>query len=267
MKFSVTPIIKATAAGNDFLIIDLTTPEQRNTWDQEFSSTPRSDLVVRWCDRHFGLGADGVVFLEPDEEADFRWDFYNSDGGRAELCGNATRAVALYWSKLHNVQTCRFQTVSGLVHAEVRTEDEIEVNLPPIGDVEAGADFVLVNAGVPHAVVSVDSINNRDELRAKALSVKQHPRFQAKGVNVTFLRDLHNHEIESVTFERGVEDFTLACGTGAVSAATVILKGQEERPLKVHVPGGDLTVVWKKGAPHLIGPARIIGEMRWRMGD
>src|SRR4051812_43611764 len=91
------PIYKVSATGNDFLLIDLLDQDMQKRWQSEFAHKPRPVLVRAWCDRHEGLGADGLVVLEPDSAFDFAWDFYNNDGGSAEMCGNAARAVSLYF--------------------------------------------------------------------------------------------------------------------------------------------------------------------------
>lgn len=269
------PIVKATATGNDFLILDATdTPwRERNA---------RAQWVVRWCDRHEGLGADGAVFLEPSNTADmdFSWDFFNSDGSPAEMCGNAARAVAAYWYSKVARRDFRFLTPAGPVGARVISAQAIEVTLSPVGyeawDLEVPPPsggrteirYQFVHTGVPHAVVAVSDLSDRDQLRKLALPIKAAPRFRDTGTNVTFVRPLGPGTVESVTFERGVEDFTRSCGTGAVAAAHVVSRGQANPPdVEVRVPGGRLRVLWKDGKPTLIGPARLVAEIHWFIGE
>jgi diaminopimelate epimerase len=266
-----TPLIKASATGNDFLFVDLI--------DQSgpalFPAAGRPTWVRAWCDRHQGIGADGVAFLEraASPGLDFAWDFYNSDGSPAEMCGNASRAVALHRSLKSGRSEIAFQTKSGEVRARVNSADDIEVALAPVAesawnqwsgdDGPSRLSFDFVRAGVPHAVLRVPDIGDRESLRALAAEVKRDRRFHPHGTNVTFVHPVSSTILDSVTFERGVEDFTLSCGTGAVAAAHSHLRGEEGQSVEVRVPGGRLSVVWKDGRPHLRGPARIIAEIHW----
>ena len=189
------------------------------------------------------------------------------------MCGNAARAVALYMSVRHGRREMVFQTRSGLVNARVESSDLIDIAMAPIAkadwdlqSAEAKVVYHFVRAGVPHAICDATDLNARSFLREQALQLKRESRFQAEGTNVTFVKALSSEAIEAVTFERGVEDFTLSCGTGAVAAAHAILRGEENRKLDVHVPGGRLHVIWKNGRPHLQGPARLIAEVSWLTG-
>jgi len=267
-KPSLFPIYKVYATGNYFLLIDLLTPELQEVWKGEWQSHKRADLVRLWCDRHDGLGADGLVILEPQTGFDFAWDFYNSDGGSAEMCGNATRAVSLYFQQTYGKMQVRFQSSVGAVEATVHSPDKITVQLPKILETywklktNAQTEFDLIRPGVPHAVVRVPSIADSDHLIELAAEIKSEPRFQAQGVNVTFVELKSQDQIRSVTFERGVEDFTLACGTGAIAAAHSVVH-DSGKPLDVSVPGGLLRVEWSQHHPVLIGPAKIVAQMQW----
>lgn len=260
-------LYKVSATGNDFVVADLIhhawTPEKRAEW------------VKRWCDRHEGIGADGGVFLEKSANADFAWDFYNSDGSPAEMCGNAARAISLYWFTRTGKQGLSFQTRTGLVEARVASADAIEVDLAPVAESQwnqwsqndnTRLSFDFVRAGVPHAVLKVPDISDHESLQALALEIKREPRFAAQGTNVTFIHPLNAGTLESVTFERGVEGFTLACGTGAVAAAYSVLRGEENKSIEVRVPGGQLFVIWKNGRPVLRGPAKVIAKIDWLLG-
>jgi len=269
-KISRLPIYKLSATGNDFLLIDLIKAENRALWKKEWSTKTRAKWVALWCHRQEGLGADGMVFLEKDKEHDFAWDFYNSDGSRAEMCGNAARAVSLYASESLKKNKLSFRSKVGTVQAHIRSTKDIEVRLPKIAENKwnqliawkgAKLNYDFVRAGVPHAVVRVPNLNERAQLRDFALEIKRQPSFLKEGTNVTFVRLLSQDKVESITFERGVEDFTLSCGTGAVASAHSIIRGEEDQTVEVQVPGGRLSVVWKNGYPHLRGPARIVAEM------
>lgn len=268
MQALKTPLIKVSATGNDFILIDLL----RHTWDAQGA---RAEWVKKFCDRHQGIGADGAVFLEKHSQLDFAWDFYNSDGSRAEMCGNAARAVSLYYSLTTGKKELAFETRTGTVNAKVNSASEIEVDLAPIAEAEWNQwsenavnklSFDFVRAGVPHVIMRVPDISDREGMQALALEIKREARFLKDGTNVTFVRPLNGSSIESVTFERGVEGFTLACGTGAVAAAHSVLRGEEGKAIEVRVPGGQLFVVWKNGRPRLKGPAKVIAEIHWLTG-
>jgi len=270
MKLSHLPIVKISATGNDFLLIDLMKSKNRGLWKKEWSKKARAKWVREWCHRQEGLGADGMVFLEKDKELDFAWDFYNSDGSRAEMCGNAARAVSLYASQALKKKSLKFRSSLGEVLATVKSADSVEVRLPKVAENQwnqliewqgAKLNYDFVRAGVPHAVVRVPNLENRQRLREFALEIKRQPSFIKYGTNVTFVRLISNHKVSSLTFERGVEDFTLSCGTGAVASAHSVLRGEEGQRVEVQVPGGTLSVVWKNGYPYLKGPARIVAEM------
>lgn len=262
------PIFKISASGNDFLLIDLLDHARLELWQTEWGQTTRSDLARTWCDRHEGLGADGIVFLESEKGVDFVWDFYNSDGGSAELCGNAARGVSLYMHQTHGQAQLVFKTRAGLVRARIESPQKIEVELPALALAEwdqisakgkLAFDFIV--AGVPHVIVSVPDIENLQSLRELARSLKSESRFQKDGTNVTFVQSTGPLAVRSITFERGVEDFTRACGTGAVATAFWVLRGREGEEVQVQVPGGHLAVVWKDGRPCLKGPAKIVAQM------
>jgi diaminopimelate epimerase len=265
---STFPIIKISATGNDFLLVDLLEADHAALWKREFGGRSRMELTRALCDRHEGLGADGLVVLEKDSQLDFAWDFYNSDGGAAEMCGNAARAVSLYYQKKTGKKKLAFRSKVGEVHAEVRSGGDVEVILPAVAEsewnqlIDGSVHFDFVRAGVPHAVVRVPSVEQNHDLHTLAAMVKKQPRFLKEGVNVTFVRLLSELKLESVTFERGVEGFTRACGTGAIAAAYSLVRGEENREVEVQVPGGRLFVLWKNGRPHLRGPAKIVAEMR-----
>lgn len=273
LNLSGFPIIKASATGNDFLLVDLLSADNAQAWSQQAGSKPREQWAKELCDRHHGLGADGLVFLEPFAGLDFGWDFYNSDGSRAEMCGNATRAVGLYYHSTTGKKEARFQTRTGPVLVTVNSQDDIRTDLAPIQSEEwaqRGTDsslsFDFVSTGNPHAVVSVPGLKDKTLLRALAQKVKSEKRFFKDGVNVTFVHPVSPTVIESQTFERGVEDFTLSCGTGAVAAAHSILRGKPGQSMEVRVPGGTLFVIWNNGRPTLSGPARIVAQMRLVQG-
>lgn len=261
------PLLKVEATGNDFVLIDLLDSSSRSQFQTAFTGQPRSAWVRKWCDRRRGIGADGAVFLEVDPLLDFKWDFFNSDGSPAEMCGNAARAVTLYMSQKTGKGNFTFSTKAGEIRSQMLSNGQIEIEMPAIKDFEwdihTAANFDFVKAGVPHAVVEKSSLSDLTELKSQALAVKSLSRFSISGTNVTFVKKISPHHIETLTFERGVEDFTLSCGTGAVAAAYAFLRGREGKDVQVDVPGGTLYVVFRNGKPFLKGPAQITAEAKW----
>ncbi len=263
------PLFKITATGNDFILVDLLT-QKTTQWTKDFKGKSRSALVKHWCRRQDGIGADGMVFIEKDKDQDFKWEFYNSDGGKAEMCGNAARAVSLYVSQKLKRPKLKFRTAVGTIDASIKSAKSIEVRLPAIKqnlwnqtlDFKGSkTSYEFIRAGVPHVVVQVPNLKDLTALKELALHIKRQPAYAEHGTNVTFVHPLSTFKIESTTFERGVEDFTLSCGTGAIAAAHSILRGEEGRTVEVQVPGGTLFVIWKQGQPYLKGPAKIVAEI------
>lgn len=261
----MTSFTKICATGNDFLLLDLL--------DQKDFVMPAENLkleIPKWCHRQKGFGADGFVVIKPHSMQDFQWVFYNSDGNEAELCGNAARAVSRYYALKTGISKFTFLTKVGSVEALVNNpsalNDTVTVTLPKWTQFENMKDpvegeFQLINTGVPHVVLAWPSITDRSMMKAKALKIKALGPFQKSGVNVTFRTQTPTAKgnISSVTYERGVENFTLSCGTGAIASAISTAKGAESFKIVVEVPGGMLTVEAHGGKVHLTGEATVIG--------
>ena len=266
MTWSKLPFCKMSGTGNDFIIIDnrqglVPHPEQ-------------SSLTKKLCKRTFSLGADGVIFLEPSSVADIKWVFYNSDGSRAGQCGNGARCATRY-AHLHGMGSARItlETEAGIVNASVVNEKHVVVSFPPPVSLQLnyplevdGKSYTInsINTGVPHVVLEDAQIGsgNRKKLGS---AIRNHAQFP-QGTNVNFMTIVDRKNIRVQSYERGVEDFTLACGTGAMSSAIVAhaLK-LSEPPIRIHVPGGVLTVDFKFSNQKyldvsLAGDARIICE-------
>jgi len=261
-------LLKVTGAGNDFLILDL---RKTDGAANGHSGMERMKVAQAVCHRTNGIGADGFLVLEPSSQADFRWDFYNADGSNAEMCGNAARCVVLVTSK-GDTPPVTIETRAGIIEGRVLADGQVEVQMPEVKDSQfqqseavlgTQLQFDFVNSGVPHAVVGLPSGRKFEEFGAAARALRSHPRFAAAGTNVTFYQPIGDAHISVQTFERGVEDFTLACGTGAVAAAIVAFHRQPQlKSITVKMPGGTLQVV-NGIRPLLIGPARVIAKIEW----
>lgn len=241
--------VKMEGCGNDFVFIDAIRGRGINSLN--------ANQVQQICDRHFGVGADGVVILSEGQGAHAQWKFYNSDGSKAEMCGNAARCAILFLGDRYfpNENVISIQTLSGIVKgkklgpnlAEVamvskqnpqyRYSDKTVV-IEDMGPIRT----YFIDTGVPHVVVEVDSLKDYPILKVGAL-IRSNPIFGRQGTNVTFFQKSTNNIISATTYERGVENETLACGTGAVAAASIFSELYlQPLPLLVKVPGGELTV-------------------------
>ncbi|MCC8191256.1 MAG: diaminopimelate epimerase [Planctomycetes bacterium] len=216
---------KMQGAGNDFILVD--------NRDGRIADAVKRDLAVRWCRRCFGIGADGLIFVEPDSEYDFRWDFYNAGGSLAEMCGNGARCVARFAERIGAAgRSLTFRSLAGPIQAEL-TERGARVRLTD-ARLPAAAETVLVegnpiqlwflNTGVPHAVVQMDSPEALAAVDVPVLGrrIRTHPRFAPAGTNVNFFCLGDGNRFSIRTYERGVEDETLACGTGVVATSIVV---------------------------------------------
>lgn len=239
------------ATGNDFLILD-------GTECSAPAPSLRPQMAQTHCQRTFGFGADGFLVLEKKADQ-VHWDFYNSDGSSANMCGNAARTVALLLMNKYKSDSIDFVTKVGKVFARRVESQEIEVQFE-IPSVESKPlsfhSAVLIDTGVPHVVVRVENLQDMHNLRETGLEIKS--KYSDNGMNVTFYVSKSPNKIESTTFERGVEDFTLSCGTGALAAARIHLK-QKDGQCEVTVPGGKLNVAFQKSRATLRGPAQSIG--------
>lgn len=260
---------KMNGAGNDFIFLDNRAGKIQLTRQQ----------VVRLCDRHRGVGADGLMLLVPSRtgKADWAWDFYNSDGSTGEMCGNGARCFGRFVQKQVGVTgSFTFETGAGVITAALNG-DRVTVNLTKPRDLRLNEPVKLttgtetihsLNTGVPHAVLYVP---DADQAMVMTLGpeIRRHAHFGPRGTNVNFVQVLGPNHIRVRTFERGVEGETLACGTGVCASAMVSARVHNfASPVKVQVKGGDtLEVSFRDSASEfddvrLTGPADFVFEGR-----
>lgn len=264
-------LTKMTGAGNDFLIWP-TTKFKPEDFFSFFEVSSRSELTKKLCDRHFSIGADGLVILSPDNPNCIQWDFYNADGSSAEMCGNASRCAARYAFDNQFISTKNFEikTGAGSIFAEV-LDNQVRIKMTKIKDTQLHQklklahhhiDFDFINSGVPHVVIEKKDLILNDILKTLCKEIQDNPLFAPDSTNVTLYKPLSEGHIESVSFERGVEDFTLACGTGAVASA---FSYQQHKPnldsVKVSVPGGELVIEFSNDDVYMTGPANYIADI------
>ena len=250
---------KYEGAGNDFVIID----------NRERVFEPRPALVAALCDRRFGIGADGLMLLEEECGADFRMRYFNSDGPEATMCGNGGRCMALFARHAGVVgERMAFAAVDGLHRAEVLAcgDDAGRIALgmtEPHGFAEAEEGY-FVDTGSPHYVRFVEDVE-RVDVRGEGRRVRNLPAFAGTGgVNVNFVEVAGEGTLKVRTYERGVEDETLACGTGSVAAVVASrVRFPQVRSIDVQVRGGLLNVAFdvvggRFSDVRLTGPARRV---------
>ncbi len=274
MKFT-----KMQGCGNDYIYI--------NGGAEQIPQEKKPELALRLSDRHFGVGGDGVIFINPSTEADFEMEMYNADGSRGEMCGNGIRCVAKYVYDNHlterqevdiisagQVKHVLLQTVNGrAVAARVnmgRPELTAE-KIPVTADGERVIDEAIlvdgkeyrmtcVSMGNPHAVVFVDEVEHLPIEKAGPC-FERHERFPNR-INTEFVRVIDREHVEMRVWERGAGE-TLACGTGCCAVVTAcVLNGLTDRKVTVHVRGGDILIEWdeKEDTIYMTGPAVTVFE-------
>ncbi len=261
----IVEFTKMNGAGNDFVLVD----------NRDGSSSLDGDQIAHLCNRHRGIGADGLLAVEGTPKS-LRMRYYNSDGGEAEMCGNGARCFARYAARLlgRSEGPLPFATQAGLISAELLGEKvRIQMSEPhslqlahslhlPGGDFEVHS----LNTGVPHIVVFVPDLETRAVFE-EGRTLRRHPRFAPAGTNANFVQILAPGSLAIRTYERGVEDETLACGTGVVAAALIYHHlFAIPSPISVLVRGGDLLEVGfqiENGHPSAVtlsGPADFVFE-------
>ncbi|HTK94195.1 MAG TPA: diaminopimelate epimerase [Terriglobales bacterium] len=250
------PFVKASACGNDFLLID--------------GMHAPADLPAfarRICDRHDGVGADGVEWLLPDKEAMVRARLFNADGSEAEISGNGTRCVAAHWVAERGGDAVTVRTGAGIKRCKLTGRDggaylfETDMGEPQVGDefsiklAFGEVRGIPVSMGNPHFVVFVEDFG--PGWQAEAAEIGKHHDFK-HGINVELVKPGRGDEIETRFFERGVGE-TRSSGTGSCASAVASIHARRAAsPLKVKAPGGTQTVRWDGGAVFLNGPALLV---------
>jgi diaminopimelate epimerase len=235
------PFTKMSGCGNDFIVIDNR---------QKILETERlGDFIRKVCAPKVSVGADGLVLIEPSRQVNFKWRFFNSDGSIAEMCGNAARCVARF-AVLKGIAPPKlaFETLAGIIEAEVAgrqvkvqmvqpTGLKLNIGLPIDGQTH---QLHFLNTGVPHAVRLVENAASAD-VKGWGKKIRFHSHFQPGGTNANFVQVVDRGHINVRTYERGVEEETLACGTGAVASALIVARmGLADSPVEVQTSGGEI---------------------------
>jgi diaminopimelate epimerase len=231
------PFYKYHGAGNDFILID----------NMEYTVTSlQTEQVAQLCHRRFGIGADGLMLLQRSAEAGFEMVYYNADGNLSTMCGNGGRCIAALAYHLGIVgKDMTFKAVDGIHEARMLSDHVVALHMQDVKQIDFGAEYTILDTGSPHFIKWVDGLEHTEVFR-EGREIRNWPAFQPKGINVNFVQRL-DQGIAIRTYERGVEDETLACGTG-VTAAAIVSVGMETGSFDIPVKamGGDLSVSFKK---------------------
>lgn len=226
---------KYQGAGNDFILID-----NRNK-----HIVLSANQINFLCDRHFGIGADGLILLEKSQNADFKMVYFNSDGKESTMCGNGGRCITMFAKHCGaiNKNTTIFEAIDGLHYAEIIEEGMVRLQMQDVKEIQQyGQDYIL-NTGSPHYVRIVQSAESVPVFE-EARKIRYSPVFKEHGINVNFVEIKDPHHIFIRTYERGVENETLACGTGVTAAAlvTAYKYNLHHDTIFITTPGGKLKV-------------------------
>lgn len=252
-----TKFYKYQGAGNDFILID------NRTGDFNGKNT---DLIKQLCDRRFGIGADGLMLLQDTENFDFEMLYYNADGNEGSMCGNGGRCIVAFARDLGIIDhKADFLAVDGKHQATI-TENQVNLGMVDVSEINRDGDAYVLNTGSPHYVKIVKDLRHYP-VHNEGYAIRNNETYQEKGINVNFV-EKENDGYLVRTFERGVENETLACGTGATAAAIAMAlhenkTGAIETPIRVL--GGQLSISFIREGNNfrnvfLNGPADLVFE-------
>lgn len=233
--------------------------------DNRDKSFDRSDLqtVKELCDRKFGIGADGVILIEHDADTDFEMVYFNPDGSQS-LCGNGSRCAVMFAHSLGMInEKTAFRAIDGVHEAEIKGENVYLLMHDITSFEEIGEDFVI-DTGSPHYVQYVSDVHNFDPVEA-GRTIRYSNKYKEEGINVNFVQQTDDNEVAIRTYERGVENETLSCGTGCTAVALSLGLRGGDSPVTLNAMGGQLQVSFQQEGRsfkniYLIGPAKKVFE-------
>lgn len=250
---------KYQGTGNDFILID----NRAMSFDKE-----NTNLIKQLCDRRFGIGADGLILLENDCDTDFKMVYYNADGNISSMCGNGGRCIVSFAKRLGIFPSNKttFMAPDGIHYAQINEDQTISLKMNDITAIESEKDFIFLDSGSPHHIVLVNNLEQIDVKKQGAI-IRYSPYYTSKGgTNVNFVEQIDNHIFRIRTYERGVEDETLSCGTGATAVAIAMhhQKRTTANTVRILVEGGELTINFEKKSHYqeiyLTGKATFVFE-------
>ena len=247
---------KYQGTGNDFVMID-----------NRLGIFPKENiqLIAHLCDRRFGIGGDGLILLENDSDTDFKMVYYNSDGNPSSMCGNGGRCLVAFAKKLNVINSsCTFIATDGLHHATIADDGLVSLQMIDVIHVKIMPDYVFLNTGSPHHMQLVDDLENYN-IKENGAAIRYGQLYGAAGSNVNFVKQINADTFSLRTYERGVEDETLSCGTGATAVAIAMNAIGKTNATSIHlnVEGGKLEVSFDENNGQftnifLKGPAEFV---------
>jgi len=256
---------KYQGTGNDFVMIDNR---------QLIFPKDNLELIEKICHRRFGIGSDGLILLENDNLSDFKMIYYNSDGNESSMCGNGGRCIVAFAKHLQiiNNQTT-FNAIDGLHYASIDEANQVALKMIDVMDLKNGENYTFLNTGSPHHVEMVESLSKYDVFHNGRIIRNNVDLYGKAGTNVNFVEKIDDENFRLRTYERGVEDETLSCGTGATAVAIAMHYNIQTTKtlINLHVEGGKLEVSFQPKAVgfyqevFLKGPATFVfkGEMSY----
>jgi diaminopimelate epimerase len=226
---------KYQGTGNDFVMLD--------DRDGKF---PKNDikLIVHLCDRRFGIGADGLILLENDATYDFKMTYYNSDGNESSMCGNGGRCLVAFAKKLGIIgNETTFIAADGLHYATISDNDIVSLQMKDVDTIKIMPGYIFLDTGSPHHIQIVEDLQNTD-VKKEGAKIRYSQLYRDKGSNINFVKQIADSVFSVRTYERGVEDETLSCGTGvtAVAIAMKALGKTQSDSVQLNTGGGKLEV-------------------------
>jgi diaminopimelate epimerase len=258
MKISFS---KYQGTGNDFVMID-----------NRLQIFPKNDvtLIEKLCHRRFGIGADGLILLENDSTTDFKMVYYNSDGNESSMCGNGGRCIVAFANKLNIISDSTvFLATDGLHEATINQSGIVSLKMKDVTELKVTDDYIFLDTGSPHHVTLVENLMHFN-VKNEGAAIRYSDLYGKSGSNVNFVEQISDNHFALRTYERGVEDETLSCGTGATAVAVAmnVIGKTNSNHIQLDVQGGNLQVHFEKKDDifvnvFLVGEATFVyqGEM------
>jgi diaminopimelate epimerase len=249
---------KYQGTGNDFVMID-----NRS----QFFPKENKQLIKKLCDRRFGIGADGLILLENHADFDFKMVYYNSDGNESSMCGNGGRCLVAFAKQMGVVKNkAKFEAFDGYHFATIDDEGIVALQMKDVDAIKNESNYTFLNTGSPHHVQLVNDLKNLD-VKVEGAKIRYSDLYGNAGSNINFVNQLANDIFAVRTYERGVEDETLSCGTGVTAVAIAMhqLGKTKNNIIDLNVEGGKLKVQFDEDNGNytnvfLIGPATFVFE-------
>jgi diaminopimelate epimerase len=249
---------KYQGTGNDFIMID----NRLNIFPKE-----NTQFIEQLCDRRFGIGADGLILLESHTNYDFKMVYFNSDGNESSMCGNGGRCLVAFAKQLGIIEaSAEFEAVDGYHYAEISTDELVSLQMKEVDYIKVHQNYSFLNTGSPHHVQIVSDLKTLD-VKLEGSKIRYSELYGADGSNVNFVHKIDSKTFSVRTYERGVEDETLSCGTGATAVAIAMhhVGKTKSNSIDLQVEGGKLSVQFKENNGvysdvFLVGPATFVFE-------